>query len=64
MVKMMSNIKVILFILSLIFSSVEFGVNIWNIININEIIQDPNSGFGKEFFFDSLRKSNEELRSE
>ena len=33
---------------------VEIGVNIWNIFSINQMILDPESGYGEEYFFDWL----------
>ena len=38
----------------LIVPLVEIGVNIWNVVNINEMIKDPESGYGKEFIFDAF----------
>ena len=33
---------------------VEVGVNVWNVASINQMILDPDSGYGKESFFDSF----------
>ena len=38
----------------LLFPLVEVGVNIWNIASINQMILDPDSGYGEEYFFDSF----------
>ena len=33
---------------------VEIALNIWNILSINQMILDPHSGYGEEYFFDWL----------
>ena len=35
---------------------VEIGINVWNVVKVNEMIKDPESGYGKEYIFDSFFK--------
>ena len=32
----------------------EVGINIWNAVNVDIMIKDPESGYGNEFIFQSL----------
>ena len=40
----------------LIVPILEITINIWNLVNINEMIKDPESGYGKEFFYEDFFK--------
>ena len=40
----------------LLFPLIEITINIVNIVNINEMIKDPESGYGKEYIFDDFFK--------
>ena len=38
----------------LIVPLVEITVNVWNVYNVNEMIKDPDSGYGEEFIFEEF----------
>ena len=40
----------------LLYPLIEITINIWNIVNINEMIKDPESGYGKEYIYDEFFK--------
>ena len=51
-------LKELLFLITLVWQLlvplVELSFNIWNIYNINEMIKDPASGYGKSYIFEAF----------
>ena len=40
----------------LLFPLIEITINIWNLVNINKMIKDPESGYGKEYIYEDFFK--------